>query len=252
MFRRKLSRYSSFVALAVYFLASVHAYASNGNTIVTASQLNPEGIDTVPGSIVVGQLDIPGGTPASTTVNPNQNTGAPDSAPSVPVEAPHPTEMPHAVTTPPIPGTVPQPPVSPAPTPTLEQIPQTVTTPGQMPSAATPVPITPANVAAVAPGPNAQGEAQPATTAPGQPSSMAQPPAAPAGRPKPAFRQMPQRSSGSATATGGGSSFFFDDADVFEVIQTVFGEVLRVNYIIDPQVKGRVNFRTTTPNHPER
>ncbi|HMK61850.1 MAG TPA: secretin N-terminal domain-containing protein [Dissulfurispiraceae bacterium] len=45
----------------------------------------------------------------------------------------------------------------------------------------------------------------------------------------------------------GGSSFFFDDADVFEVVQTVFGEVLRVNYVIDPQVKGRVNFRTTTP-----
>jgi general secretion pathway protein D len=34
---------------------------------------------------------------------------------------------------------------------------------------------------------------------------------------------------------------------VFEVIQTVFGEALRVNYIIDPSVKGRVNFRTTTP-----
>jgi type II secretion system protein D len=42
-------------------------------------------------------------------------------------------------------------------------------------------------------------------------------------------------------------SFFFDDADIFEVVQTVFGEVLRVNYVIDPRVKGRVNFRTVTP-----
>jgi general secretion pathway protein D len=42
-------------------------------------------------------------------------------------------------------------------------------------------------------------------------------------------------------------SFFFDDADIFEVAQTVFGEVLRVNYIIDPKVKGRVNFRTVAP-----
>ncbi len=42
-------------------------------------------------------------------------------------------------------------------------------------------------------------------------------------------------------------SFFFDDADVYEVIQTIFGEVLRVNYIVDPEIKGRVNFRTTTP-----
>jgi len=49
------------------------------------------------------------------------------------------------------------------------------------------------------------------------------------------------------TATGGTVSFFFDDADIFEVAQTVFGDVLRVNYIIDPRVKGRVTFRTVTP-----
>ncbi len=42
-------------------------------------------------------------------------------------------------------------------------------------------------------------------------------------------------------------SFFFDDADVYEVIQTIFADVLKVNYIVDPQVKGRVNFRTITP-----
>lgn len=42
-------------------------------------------------------------------------------------------------------------------------------------------------------------------------------------------------------------SFNFDDADVFSVIQTIFGDVLRVNYIIDPQVKGRVNFRSVAP-----
>lgn len=46
---------------------------------------------------------------------------------------------------------------------------------------------------------------------------------------------------------GGAISFFFDDADIFEVAQTVFGDVLRVNYVIDPKVKGRVNFRTVTP-----
>jgi len=44
-----------------------------------------------------------------------------------------------------------------------------------------------------------------------------------------------------------GISFYFDDADVYEVINTVFGEILKVNYIIDPKVSGRVNFRTTTP-----
>jgi general secretion pathway protein D len=48
-------------------------------------------------------------------------------------------------------------------------------------------------------------------------------------------------------AAGGPVSFFFDDADVFEVVQTVFGDVLKVNYIIDPKVKGKVTFRTVTP-----
>jgi type II secretion system protein D len=48
-------------------------------------------------------------------------------------------------------------------------------------------------------------------------------------------------------AASGTVSFFFDDADIFEVAQTVFGDVLKVNYIIDPRVRGRVNFRTVTP-----
>lgn len=47
--------------------------------------------------------------------------------------------------------------------------------------------------------------------------------------------------------TPGTVSFFFDDADIFEVAQTVFGDILKVNYIIDPKVTGRVNFRTVTP-----
>lgn len=47
--------------------------------------------------------------------------------------------------------------------------------------------------------------------------------------------------------TPGTVSFFFDDADVFEVIQTVFADILKENYIIDPRVRGRVNFRTVTP-----
>lgn len=42
-------------------------------------------------------------------------------------------------------------------------------------------------------------------------------------------------------------SFNFDDVDVFSVIQTIFGDVLRVNYIVDPNVKGRVTFRSVAP-----
>jgi general secretion pathway protein D len=92
-------------------------------------------------------------------------------------------------------------------------------------------------------------------------SAYAQEPPAPAVKPQPAprvtvstkpqtqppARHTPPPRTRTGSQGGGSSSFFFDDADVFEVIQTVFGEALRVNYIIDPSIKGRVNFRTTTP-----
>jgi type II secretory pathway component GspD/PulD (secretin) len=39
----------------------------------------------------------------------------------------------------------------------------------------------------------------------------------------------------------------FDDADVFTIIQTIFGTVLRVNYVVDPRIKGRVTFRAVAP-----
>jgi type II secretory pathway component GspD/PulD (secretin) len=45
----------------------------------------------------------------------------------------------------------------------------------------------------------------------------------------------------------GSISLNFDDADVYQVIQTIFGDVLRVNYIVDPRVKGRVTFRSIAP-----
>ena len=42
-------------------------------------------------------------------------------------------------------------------------------------------------------------------------------------------------------------SLNFDDADVYSVAQTIFGEILRVNYVIDQRVKGRVTFRSVAP-----
>lgn len=46
---------------------------------------------------------------------------------------------------------------------------------------------------------------------------------------------------------GGMISLNFDDADVYTIIQTIFGEILRANYVIDPRVKGRVTFRAVSP-----
>ncbi|MCL5237667.1 MAG: hypothetical protein M1353_07460 [Nitrospirae bacterium] len=63
-------------------------------------------------------------------------------------------------------------------------------------------------------------------------------------QPSPEFQSPPKAR---ATVRKGEVSFNFDDADIYEVIQTVFGEILKLNYMIDPRVKGRVNFRTVAP-----
>jgi len=46
---------------------------------------------------------------------------------------------------------------------------------------------------------------------------------------------------------GGLFNLNFDDADVYTIIQTIFGEVLKANYVVDPRVKGRVTFRAVAP-----
>lgn len=80
-------------------------------------------------------------------------------------------------------------------------------------------------------------ENQPAAEQPAQPAPVEQ-----AGRPAAA------RSAGVSAPSGGGPvSFFFEDADILDVIQTVFGDILKVNYIIDQRVRGKVTFRTVTP-----
>ena len=97
---------------------------------------------------------------------------------------------------------------------------------------------------------------QPATTAPvpvAQPVNPAQPPpltppAQPPFQPPPANISPVAPSFGRPAAEKRADvSFNFDDADLFDVIQTVFGDILRVNYMIDPRIKGRINFRTVTP-----
>ncbi len=46
--------------------------------------------------------------------------------------------------------------------------------------------------------------------------------------------------------TGGGVVFNFDNADIYEVIR-VMAEVMKINYVVDPRVRGVVNIRTTSP-----
>ncbi|MBI5640429.1 MAG: hypothetical protein HZA17_08390 [Nitrospirae bacterium] len=77
--------------------------------------------------------------------------------------------------------------------------------------------------------PTAPQPVQPPTATQPQPATFFQPPVKP------------------AVSKRGDVSFNFDDADVYSVIQTIFGDVLKVNYIVDPSVKGRVNFRSIAP-----
>lgn len=46
---------------------------------------------------------------------------------------------------------------------------------------------------------------------------------------------------------GGGTTLRFDNADIYEVVQTVLGEVLNVPYVIEPGVTGKVNINSLTP-----
>jgi type II secretory pathway component GspD/PulD (secretin) len=114
-------------------------------------------------------------------------------------------------------------PVTPAPTQPVPKVP------------VTPAPVTLPPKAPVTPTPVAPSPPSPPAGA--KPSTEAKPPEAKEEVPSKPAEKKP-------TAD---ISFFFDDADIYEVIQTVFGEVLKVNYIVDPKIKGRVNFRTVTP-----
>ena len=87
-------------------------------------------------------------------------------------------------------------------------------------------------------------------TAPGpQPPQGQMPPASlrqTPGMQQPQFQPNLQMAPGPALRRGQ-FTLNFDDADVYMIIQTVFGEVLKVNYIVDPRVKGRVTFRAVAP-----
>jgi general secretion pathway protein D len=66
-------------------------------------------------------------------------------------------------------------------------------------------------------------------------------------RTNPAMPPPPDAATNKVLISKGAISLNFDDADIYSVIQTVFSEILKVNYIIDPKVKGRVTFRSIAP-----
>ncbi len=100
------------------------------------------------------------------------------------------------------------------------------------------------------PDPFVQGgkqQSQPTTSKPSAPVK-AETPDKPRTPEKLQIPEKPQTPAVKRPSTSSGMiSLNFDDADVFSVIQTVFGDIMRVNYIVDPRVKGRVTFRSVAP-----
>jgi type II secretory pathway component GspD/PulD (secretin) len=100
------------------------------------------------------------------------------------------------------------------------------------------------------PAPDIHPQAQPPVAQPAKPQA-AQPVPSKAEQPRPQPGFFPpaahQLQQPPPVPARGEVSFNFDDADVYSVIQTIFGDVLRVNYVIDPAVKGRVTFRSVEP-----
>ena len=73
----------------------------------------------------------------------------------------------------------------------------------------------------------------------------------PAGRAQPGLRRpLPGSAQPASVPSSHAQSMVtlnFDDADVFTIIQTIYGTVLKVNYVVDPRIKGRVTFRAVAP-----
>lgn len=90
--------------------------------------------------------------------------------------------------------------------------------------------------------PQASPSTQPAPQPPSQPqANQSQPQTVSSPSPPPPAPPPPARR--------GEISFNFDDADIYEVAQTVFGDIVKANYIIDPKVKGRVTFMGLDPSN---
>jgi len=89
------------------------------------------------------------------------------------------------------------------------------------------------------PSPPAPPAPPPSLPPPPPPRPVPAPGPAPAPAPAPSAPAAP-----SVTQKGSGFIFNFDNADLYEVIR-VMAEVMKMNYLIDPRVKGIVNIHTT-------
>jgi general secretion pathway protein D len=122
-----------------------------------------------------------------------------------------------------------QPPAQPQPVPPISPVPPTPPGPRRRS-------VPPQALPSRAPQPSPLSKPQPPTQA-GSPVSTPTSPTALPTPPSPPVKP-------GALQTGSGVVFNFDNADIYEVIR-VISEILKINYIIDPRVKGVANIHTS-------
>jgi len=182
-------------------------------------ELRAESTRDIPASIPTLLAQTPASGPPASTPAPSQ---PPTSTPIQPSEVPTPK---------PVTPIQPQPLPAPSP-PTWIQAPippgrphspakRFVPQPSTSPTTQSPTPTTQP--------PSAPTQPQPSPLTTGQaPAPAVTPPLTPVTPPR----------------MGSGVVFNFDNADIYEVIR-VMGEILKINYIVDPKVKGLVNIHTS-------
>ena len=182
-------------------------------------ELRAESTRDIPASIPTLLAQTPASGPPASTPAPSQ---PPTSTPVQPSEVPTPK---------PVTPIQPQPLPAPSP-PTWIQAPippgrphspakRFVPQPSTSPTTQSPTPTTQP--------PSAPTQPQPSPLTTGQaPAPAVTPPLTPVTPPR----------------MGSGVVFNFDNADIYEVIR-VMGEILKINYIVDPKVKGLVNIHTS-------
>jgi general secretion pathway protein D len=113
-----------------------------------------------------------------------------------------------------------------------------------------------ANGCATKPPPQPAAEAPPAQAAAGQPAPLESPPSA-AGAIT-AFKQAgtgrllapPKKAADLQVNAAGAITMNFVNADIREVVRTVLADALKLNYLIDPDVKGTITMQTSKPLAP--
>nr|HMS07383.1 secretin N-terminal domain-containing protein [Burkholderiaceae bacterium] len=126
-------------------------------------------------------------------------------------------------------------------------------TPAPAPAASAPPPV-PVPVPPVSPNPAPVSGQMPAPAAPAAPAGMAPlPPAGAVSAPPPSARSASQPAGSGRgtyapalpTTPSGGVTLRFDNAEIYDVIQVILGDILRVDYVIDPSVQGRITIKST-------